>query len=46
MQKYYSMNVNAFRRISAKKYICRETGKMYFEESLRGGKDVKILEIF
>ena len=29
-----------------KKYICQETGKMYFEESLRGGKDVKNLEIF
>ena len=41
MQKYYSMNVNTFWRISAKKI-----GQMYFEESLRGGKDVKNLEIF
>lgn len=47
MQKYYSMNVNCFlKNICKKKYICRETGKMYFEESLRGGNDVKNLEIF
>ena len=46
MQKYYSMNVNTFWRISEKKIHLPRNRQMYFEESLRGGKDVKNLEIF
>ena len=32
--------------ILSEEYLQKKIGKMYFEESLRGGKDVKNLETF